>query len=67
MDCSPSGSSLRGILQPRILGRVARPPPGALPDPGTEPAALLSQSPALAGEFLTISATWETRNIVEIQ
>ena len=29
------------------------PPPGDLPDPGTEPAAL-----ALAGRFLTTNATW---------
>ena len=30
------------------------PPPGVLPDPGIEPA-----SPALAGRFLTASATWQ--------
>ena len=33
------------------------PPPGDLPDPGTEPQSLMS--PALAGGFFTISATWE--------
>ena len=33
------------------------PPPGDLPDPGTEPVSLLS--PALAGGFFTTSATWE--------
>ena len=33
------------------------PPPGDLPDPGIEPASLTH--PALAGRFLTISATWE--------
>ena len=32
-------------------------PPGDLPDPGIEPAPLTS--PALAGAFFTISATWE--------
>ena len=33
------------------------PLPGDLPDPGIEPATLLS--PALAGKFFTTSATWE--------
>ena len=33
------------------------PPPGDLPDPGIEPESLIS--PALAGGFFTISATWE--------
>ena len=32
-DRSLPGSSVRGILQARILERVARPPPGDLPDP----------------------------------
>ena len=32
-------------------------PPGDLPDPGIEPTSL--ESPALAGEFFTTSATWE--------
>ena len=35
------------------------PPPGDLPDPGIEPVSLLS--PALAGGFFTISATWEAQ------
>ena len=33
------------------------PPPGNLPDPGTEAASLMC--PALAGRFFTTSATWE--------
>ena len=33
------------------------PPPGDLPDPGTEPLSLTS--PALAGCFFTTSGTWE--------
>ena len=33
------------------------PPPEDLPDPGIEPMSLMS--PALAGEHLTTSATWE--------
>ena len=36
---------------------LPRPPPGCLPDPGTEPTSL--QSPALAGAFFTTSPTWE--------
>ena len=46
MDCGPPGSSVHGILQARILEWVACPPPGDLPDPGTEPVSLVS--PALA-------------------
>ena len=33
------------------------PPPGDLPDPGTEPASLVYH--ALTGRFITTSATWE--------
>ena len=32
------------------------PPPGDLPDPGIEPVSLMS--PALAGSFFTMNATW---------
>ena len=50
-----------GILQARILEGAAIgvpfPPPGDLPDPGTEPVSLMS--PALAGGFFTTGATWE--------
>jgi len=51
MDCSPPGSSVHGILQARILEWVAMPPPGDLPDPGSEPEFPLS--PALTGGFFT--------------
>ena len=54
MDCSLPGSSVHGILQARMLERVAMPPPGDLPNPGIEPA-----PPALAGGFFTVSTTWE--------
>ena len=37
------------------------PPPGDLPDPGIEPMPLMS--PALAGRFFTISATWEALEV----
>ena len=36
-------------------------PPGGLPEPGIEPTSLMS--PALAGRFLTTSATGETQVI----
>ena len=39
-------------------GALPCPPPGDLPDPGTEPSSLMS--PALASGFFTTSATWET-------
>ena len=39
------------------------PPPGDLPNPGMEPASLMS--PALAGEFFTTSATWEAPTLGE--
>ena len=48
IDCSLPGSSVHEILQARILEWVAiTPPPGVLPDPGTEP-----WSPSLQGDFL---------------
>ena len=57
MDHSLPGSLSRQILQPRIL-EWRCPPPGDLPNPGTERASCIS--PALAGGFFTINATWET-------
>ena len=39
---------------------LPRLPPGDLPDPGTEPAS--RKSPALAGGFFTISASWHLGN-----
>ena len=39
------------------------PPPGDLPESGTEPVSLVS--PALAGKFFTTSATWEAPWYVE--
>ena len=51
MDSSSPGSSVRGILQARILEGLPCPPPGDLPNPGIEPVSLMS--PALAGGFFT--------------
>ena len=50
MDCSPPGSSFRGILQARILKWVAFPSPGDLPHPGME-----LRSPALQMDCLPLS------------
>ena len=50
MDCSPPDSSAHGIFQARIL-ELPFPSPGDLPDPGVEPASLVS--PGLAGGFFT--------------
>ena len=60
MDCSPPGSSFRGVLQARILEWVAMPSTRGSP-PGTEPTSLTS--PALAGGFFTTSAIWEASGI----
>ena len=51
MDCSPPGSSVRGIFQAGILEWVAIPPLGDVPDPEVEPASLASR--VLAGRFFT--------------
>ena len=56
MDCSSPGSSVRGILQARILEWVDIPFSRDLPNPGTKPGSL--QSPVLAGRFSSTSATW---------
>jgi len=46
-----------GFSRQEHWGELPCPPPGGLPDLGTEPASLAS--PALAGRFFTASATWE--------
>ena len=48
VDCSPPSSSVRGILQARILEWVAISFSGDLPDPGIEP-----RSPTLQADTLT--------------
>ena len=67
LDCSPPGSSVHGILQPRILESVAIPFSRGFPDPGIEPG-----SPALQADFFfffffffffTIWATGEAPDI----
>ena len=63
MDYSPPGSSVHGILQARILVWVAMPSSRDLPDPGIEPTSLTS--PALAGGFFAISASWEASLVLK--
>ena len=58
-DCSPPGSFIDGSFQARILDQVA-PPPGDLPDPGTEPSSPVA--PALTGRFFTAEAPGEPFN-----
>ena len=59
MDCRPEGFSVHGILQAKILSGLPSPPLGDLPGPGIELESLTS--PAFAGSFFTISATWKTQ------
>ena len=50
-----------GILQARYWNALPCPPPGDLPNPGTDPTSLTS--PALTGRFFTTRATWEAQCI----
>ena len=52
MDYSLTGSSVQ-----EYWSGLPCPPPGDIPDPGIEPASLMS--PALVGGFFTTSVTWE--------
>ena len=61
LDCSPLGSSVHGILRQEYWSELPCPPPGDLPNLGTEPLSLMS--PALAGGFFTTSATWEEEDV----
>ena len=51
LDCSPSGTSVHGILQQGYWNGLTFSPPGDLPNPGIKPVS--SVPPALAGEFFT--------------
>ena len=62
MDCSPPGSSVHGILQASTVEWLAMPFFRDLPDPGIEPASLLS--PELAGRFFTTSTTWNALIVI---
>ena len=58
MDCSPFRSSVQGILQVRILEWVAISFSNGSSQPRDQ--SCVSWSPALAGRYFTIWATWET-------
>ena len=63
MDCSPPGSYVHGILQARILERVAISFSRDLPDPGIEFMSLVSL--ALAGRFFISWAVGEALYFLE--
>ena len=48
--CSPSGSSVHGVLQARVLEWVPKPSSRDLPSPGTEPASTSLQVDSLLSE-----------------
>ena len=50
MDCNLPGASVHGILQARILERVAMPPPGDLPNLGIKPRSPALQTDSLSSE-----------------
>ena len=58
MDCSLPGSSVHGILQPRILEWVAVSFSRGSSQPRDQ--TRMSMSPALAGGFFASSTTWES-------
>ena len=62
VDCSPPTLSM-GFSRQEYWSGLPCPPPGALPDPGIEPAS--HTSPELAGGFFTTSATWEALTLAE--
>ena len=62
MGCNPPGSSVHGILQARILVWVAMPSSRGSSLPKVKSTSLMS--PALAGGFLTTSATWKAQCVI---
>ena len=53
-----------GFYRPEYWSALPVPPPRDLPNPGIKPASLVS--PALAGGFITTSATWEAHKDVSL-
>ena len=49
-----------GFSRQKCWSELPCPPPGDLPNPGTEPVSFMS--PALAGEFFTTNATWKPQS-----
>ena len=60
MYCSLPDSSVHGFSR-QYWSELPCPPPGDLPDPGIKPVS--GMSPALAGEFFTTSAIWDSSPI----
>ena len=63
VDCSLPGFSVHGILQARVLERVAMPSSRGSSQYRDQTASLVS--PALAGGFFTTGATWKDPNIYQ--
>ena len=57
MDWSLPGSPSMRFSRQEYWSGLPGPPPGDLPDPGIEPASLMS--PALAGRFFNTGTIWE--------
>ena len=67
--CSPRTVSCQAPLSIEFSGQVywsglPFPPAGNLPNPGIEAASFVS--PALAGRYVTISATWEAHVVQKV-
>ena len=58
LDCNHQVPLSMGFSRKEYWSGLLCPSPGDLPNPGIEPASLVS--PALAGRFFTASATWES-------
>ena len=56
-DCSLPRSLSMAFLRHECCSGLLCPPPGDLPNPGTNPASFMPL--AFAGSFFTTSATWE--------
>ena len=65
VDCSPSGSSIHGILQARILEWVSMPSSWGSSRPRDKTHILMS--PAMTGGFFTTSATWEAQEMLAVK
>ena len=61
-DCSRQAPLPTGFSRKEHWRGLPCPPPGGLPDPGLEPASLMSA--ALAGGFFTASAAWEATDYI---
>ena len=60
IDCSSPGSSVHGILQARILERVAK--PSSRGPSGPRDRTHVYYISCVAGKFFTTSATWEAQH-----